>query len=128
VAQAAFGTLAALLAIQGLLFAIATRSRLVRWSVWRGLIGGAVLTFLILIGVVLFIAVAWDQFFTQFHELFFQSGTWVFEYSDSLIRLYPVRFWQDAAINIGIFAGFGAAFILLGSWWWARRYRPAASG
>jgi integral membrane protein (TIGR01906 family) len=35
-------------------------------------------------------------FFTLFHSLFFEGDSWIFRYSDTLIRLFPVRFWQDA--------------------------------
>lgn len=53
---------------------------------------------------IIFIAtVAWDFFFDVFHGLFFQEGTWRFLYSDTLIRLYPERFWFDSAVAIGVF-------------------------
>ncbi|MCD6344052.1 MAG: hypothetical protein J7M17_00400, partial [Anaerolineae bacterium] len=39
---------------------------------------------------------SWDTFFVGLHGLFFTEGTWRFFYSDTLIRLFPVRFWQDA--------------------------------
>ena len=42
----------------------------------------------------------WD-FFTFFHSLFFKSDSWLFYYSDTLIRLFPMRFWQDAFIFVG---------------------------
>jgi integral membrane protein (TIGR01906 family) len=123
VTRAAFIVLAVLLIVETLLFAGIAR-RLNGWfAIWRGLIGGSLLTLLILAAAVISIVVAWEQFFNAFHELFFTSGTWVFEYSDTLIRLYPVRFWQDAAINIGVFAGIGALFILAVCW----RRRPIAA-
>jgi integral membrane protein (TIGR01906 family) len=48
------------------------------------------------------------QFFSDFHGLFFSGDSWLFAYSDSLIRLYPIRFWQDAVLYIGIIAATGA--------------------
>jgi integral membrane protein (TIGR01906 family) len=36
----------------------------------------------------------WD-FFTAFHTLFFTGDSWLFYYSDTLIRLFPIRFWMD---------------------------------
>ena len=45
--------------------------------------------------VMLFMFVAWNQAFTVFHNIFFASGTWTFSYSDSLIRLFPEQFWFD---------------------------------
>jgi integral membrane protein (TIGR01906 family) len=45
--------------------------------------------------------------FTGFHRIFFTGDTWLFYTSDSLIRLFPERFWSDAFIYIGIFTIFG---------------------
>ncbi len=55
-----------------------------------------------LIGVIiLFVLVSFNQLFTWFHQLFFTSGTWTFYTSDTLIRLFPMRFWQDAFLFVG---------------------------
>jgi hypothetical protein len=43
----------------------------------------------------------WEQFFTEFHRLFFANGTWTFSLQDTLIRLFPGQFWVDAGIVIG---------------------------
>lgn len=64
----------------------------------------------ILIGtILLFVALSFSQLFTWFHQVFFSSGTWLFYTSDTLIRLFPMRFWRDAFIFVGllslIFAG-----------------------
>ena len=88
-----------------------------------GLFSGGLLMLLILAGLLAFILLNWDSFFTDFHELFFANGTWVFEYSDSLIRLFPVRFWQDTALTLGGLSGLGAVLLMAGSWWSARRSR-----
>lgn len=56
---------------------------------------GGLLTVIIVIGVMVFMGVAWGLAFTLFHNLFFSSGTWTFLYSDSLIRLFPEQFWFD---------------------------------
>ncbi len=45
--------------------------------------------------------VSFWQFFTVFHELFFTGDSWMFLYSDTLIRLFPMRFWQDAFLFVG---------------------------
>ncbi len=52
-------------------------------------------------------------FFSGFHALFFEGDSWLFYYSDTLIRLFPIRFWQDAVIAIAVIAlggGLGLAF------------------
>ena len=73
------------------------------------------------LGVVFFIVSNWETFFTDFHNLFFARGSWVFEYSDTLIRLFPIRFWQDAALTVGGLIAVEALLILVGCWWWMRR-------
>ena len=53
------------------------------------------------------------QFFTFFHSLFFEGDSWLFYYSDTLIRLFPIRFWQDAflwAAILSLGGGAGLAF------------------
>ena len=56
-----------------------------------------------LIGVILFLLlVNFNQLFVWFHMLFFESGTWMFYTYDTLIRLFPMRFWQDAFIYVGV--------------------------
>lgn len=83
---------------------------------WRGLFNGAVLTLAIIVMIVLVAVVAWDYFFTLFHQTFFASGTWIFNYSDTLIRLFPEQFWFDAALTIGAVTLGGALLILFLSW------------
>lgn len=62
-----------------------------------------------LIAVVLVaVLVSFSALFTQFHRLFFTGDTWVFEWSDTLIRLFPMRFWRDAFILVGALTISGA--------------------
>ncbi|MHB8778526.1 MAG: TIGR01906 family membrane protein [Anaerolineales bacterium] len=52
-------------------------------------------------------------FFSWFHSLFFTGDSWLFYYSDTLIRLFPIRFWQDAFLAGAVIAlggGVGLAF------------------
>ena len=41
-------------------------------------------------------------FFVAFHQVFFDPGTWIFLWSDTLIRLFPERFWRDVFIYVGV--------------------------
>ena len=61
----------------------------------RAIKNGGLLTVIIVVGVMVFMGVAWGLAFTLFHNLFFSSGTWTFLYTDSLIRLFPEQFWFD---------------------------------
>ncbi len=67
--------------------------------------------------VVLFVIVAFGPFFIFFHEIFFPPGTWTFYYSDTFIRLFPLRFWQDTFLWVGGLSIVQALLI----WWGIRR-------
>ncbi len=56
-----------------------------------------VIVALILLGV----AFAFNWLFTEFHRIFFTGNSWLFYYSDTFIRLFPIQFWQDLFIVIG---------------------------
>jgi integral membrane protein (TIGR01906 family) len=74
-------------------------------------IGGWV-TVGIIVLIVIFMAISFTTFFTDFHELFFTGNSWIFLYSDTFIRLFPIRFWEDAFIYVGLLCLIGG--ILLG--------------
>lgn len=85
-----------------------------RVEFFRGLFFGGWLTISLIAGIVILALAAWDTFFTGFHQLFFESGTWRFAYSDTLIRLFPEQFWFDAALTIGGMVVTGAGLIAAG--------------
>ncbi len=62
-------------------------------------------TTLVIIGLILVgVVISFNGLFTDFHRIFFTGDTWLFYYSDTLIRLFPMQFWQDAFIWMGVFA------------------------
>jgi len=72
----------------------------------------SLLGFITGVGILLNPDLFWE-FFTLFHKLFFSGDSWLFYYSDTLIRLFPIRFWQDAFLATAIIAlggGLGLAF------------------
>lgn len=79
----------------------------------QGLRRGGWLTIGLVIVIGLFAVVAFWQFFTWFHSLFFEGDSWVFLYSDTLIRLLPLRFWQDVFIAAGVIVVAGALVLAL---------------
>lgn len=81
-----------------------------RRGVWRG--GWATLG--LIFAVLVAVAVSFQALFTQFHRLFFTGDTWIFEWSDTLIRLFPIRFWRDAFILVGVLTICGALVCILG--------------
>ena len=65
----------------------------------------------VLTGMFLLPNVFWS-FFAGFHSIFFEGDSWLFEYSDTLIRLFPLRFWQDTflfAAGLAVAGGLGLA-------------------
>jgi integral membrane protein (TIGR01906 family) len=99
-----------------LLVALGIWARYGKW--WQAYLQGLRRGGWLMIGLVavlgLFGAVAFWQLFTLFHEIFFQGNSWLFEYSDTLIRLFPLQFWQDAFLWVGIIAVGGALGLALG--------------
>jgi integral membrane protein (TIGR01906 family) len=66
----------------------------------------------VLVGMFLIPDLFW-AFFSGFHALFFEGDSWLFLYSDTLIRLFPMRFWQDTflfAAGIAVLGGLGLGY------------------
>lgn len=80
---------------------------------------GGKITVIALLVAMVFIAVSFNALFTGFHSIFFQGDSWLFFYSDTLIRLFPLRFWRDVFIALAVLS-LGAGGLL-----W--RYAPAAN-
>ncbi|RAX50815.1 TIGR01906 family membrane protein [Arthrobacter sp. AQ5-05] len=91
----------------------------------RGLFAGSVVTLALLAGLTTLAILGWDSFFTTFHEIFFAQGNWTFNYSDTLIRLYPPQFWVDAAIGIAGLVVLTALITLMRTWPTAKRREAA---
>jgi integral membrane protein (TIGR01906 family) len=103
----------------GLLIALAV---LAVWS-WRsgwwkeytaGLSRGGWITIGLIVLIILATLLNFNSLFTDFHHLFFTGDTWLFEYSDSLIRLFPMKFWEDGFIYMGVMSLIGGLTLGLG--------------
>jgi integral membrane protein (TIGR01906 family) len=79
------------------------------WMIWLA-VSIAVITGA---GMILNPDIFWS-FFTLFHGLFFEGDSWLFLYSDTLIRLFPIRFWQDAFLVSAVIALGGGLGLALG--------------
>lgn len=103
----------AVLVVVGLAFLLAQPA--LRPVGFRAIYQGGLITVIILAAIAIFIGVGWSIFFVQFHELLFPPGTWSFRNSDSLIRLFPEKFWFDIGVIMsvgtlllgGVVTGFG---------------------
>jgi integral membrane protein (TIGR01906 family) len=76
---------------------------------------GGLLTVGLIAVVGLLAIVVWEFWFVAFHQVFFAPGSWTFNTSDTLIRLFPEKFWFDAALTIsGLSLAGGLLFALIG--------------
>ncbi|MBN1149198.1 MAG: TIGR01906 family membrane protein [Anaerolineales bacterium] len=75
------------------------------WGAYRAALSrGGWLTAALVGALILFSLLSFGIFFVAFHNMFFEAGTWMFNYSDTLIRLFPERFWRDIFIYVGVLA------------------------
>ena len=116
---AAFGA-GALLALISIAAVIYLRRR-TPGGVRRGLFAGSIATLVIIIGLGTLAALGWQQFFTEFHHIFFANGSWTFALEDTLIRLFPGQFWIDAGIVISALVLVTAVVTLVLTWPTRRR-------
>ncbi len=80
----------------------------------QGVGRGGWLTVILIGTIMLFVLVGFGIFFVGFHEVFFAPGTWTFAYSDTLIRLFPERFWRDTFLTLGGLSVVGGLLLALG--------------
>ena len=88
------------------------RSRGWQTSYLKAISLGGKITAGILVMILFLTLISFQALFTNFHLLFFEGDSWLFSYSDTLIRLFPVQFWQDIFLVFGILTLAGG--ILLG--------------
>ncbi len=115
------GQLIAVIVICVLGLALA-RTRL-RTVVPLGLLVGALGTLAVAVLAVPVILLGFDGFFVRFHEVFFSGDTWRFNNADTLIRLYPDRFWQDVSQLAAAATVLQALVLAPVAWWWHRAAR-----
>ena len=115
------GIVAALVLLAGAALLLASSHT--RWRAPIALLRGGLLTLGLLAAVGATMLLSWGEFFTTFHRLFFEGETWIFPYTDTLIRLFPIRFWMDVgATTVGLMVVEAIALTALG-WTWAPRLR-----
>ena len=73
---------------------------------------GAKITLILIITILIFVWIDFNQLFTLFHQIFFTGDSWLFYLSDTLIRLFPMKFWQDLFIFIGSFCIIASLLLL----------------
>jgi integral membrane protein (TIGR01906 family) len=78
---------------------------------WGGLITAAIIFAIALLAIF-----AWQTWFDLFHRFLFVLGSWLFSYTDTLIRLFPMQFWFDATLTISALAFVGGILMALIGW------------
>ncbi len=63
---------------------------------------GGRLSAILLVTVLFFTLISFRALFTLFHRIFFEGDSWLFFFSDTLIRLFPMQFWQDVFLLFGV--------------------------
>jgi integral membrane protein (TIGR01906 family) len=108
------------LAVFTLAWRVETRPALAAGLKWGGL-----LTLVLIGGLGLLAVVAWQFWFVAFHQIFFAPGTWTFNEWETLIRLFPNKFWFDAALTISGLSLIGGLLAALIGWGWPVRREAA---
>ena len=85
-------------------------------GVRRGLFAGSIIALTIILSLGVLAVLGWEQFFAQFHSVFFASGTWTFSLQDTLIRLFPAQFWVDGGIVIAGLVLLASLLTLILTW------------
>jgi integral membrane protein (TIGR01906 family) len=89
-----------------------------RMALAASLQAGGLLTSGIILTIALLAIFAWQTWFDLFHRFLFVPGSWLFSYSDTLIRLFPVKFWFDATLTISLLSFVGGLLLaLIGRQW-----------
>lgn len=96
-----------------------------RTLVPAGLAGGGAATVIGATVMVPFVLLGFDGVFVRFHELFFEGDSWRFAARDTLLRVYPERFWEDTSVVIAALVVIQAALCALVGALWFRRVRSA---
>lgn len=78
---------------------------------------GGMITVGFVVAVGLLAYLAWQTWFELFHRFFFVAGSWLFDYTDALIRLFPLKFWSDATFTIVLLSLFGGLVAALTGWY-----------
>jgi integral membrane protein (TIGR01906 family) len=84
-----------------------------RGEIRKGFYRGGWASVGLVVGLLLLVAINFNELFNWFHYVFFTGDTWLFLESDTLIRLFPLRFWQDAFIFVGGFTIITGVLLLI---------------
>jgi integral membrane protein (TIGR01906 family) len=113
-AMLAFGLIALVAAV-----ALVVVHRLQRGSAtfWRAVRQGAIGVVVGIVAIGAFALVAFDAAFELFHRILFPGGNFTFDPArDRLVQLFPMQFWFETAIAVGVVAVVIALALVRLSW------------
>jgi len=93
----------------------------------KTLIASSLFSLSLTTAVAVFSVTNYDLAFELFHNYVFDPYSWRFRYSDTLLRIYPMKFWYDGTIFVIAFAGLMCLMSLL-TGFLLLRYRRSSSG
>lgn len=70
--------------------------KLVGWT----LLGSSLFSLILILGVAFFSITNYDLAFELFHNYVFDPYSWRFKYTDTLLRIYPMKFWYDGTLLV----------------------------
>lgn len=100
------------LAVLVVLWAVALLWREPR-RIGRCMLGAGLVTGGLAVVLAALFAVAFDQAFLAFHELFFPQGNFLFGPDSNLLRLFPEGFWFESSLVAGLTIIAGALIVSL---------------
>lgn len=77
-----------------------------------GLGRGGLATIGLVVLVLAAVAISFNALFTGFHEIFFTGDSWLFYYTDTLIRLFPLPLWELAFVVVGVLTLAGSVLFI----------------
>jgi integral membrane protein (TIGR01906 family) len=90
------------LPLSGLVVLGALAVLLIPWRTRRdgyaALFMGGVITTGLLLFFIMIVLLSFRTLFVTLHNVFFPPGTWTFDYSSTLIRLFPEQLWFDGGV------------------------------
>ena len=85
-------------------------------TIGKVLIFGSLITLILMAAVLTFSVINYDLAFEMFHNYLFDPYSWRFQPTDTLLRIYPMKFWYDGTILVILSSiAFSLISITLGS-------------
>ena len=93
----------------------------IRYLAW-GMIGGGIITLLLMLALGVGIITGFDQLFWDFHLISFSNDFWLLDPAqDVLIMMFPDGFWFDVIVYVAVLTAVLAIAVGGAGWWMAGR-------